>query len=135
MFDPWAEVGRHPNIKVHIRRLDDSVVGLTDGVSRIWLDDRLNQVERRCVLTHEWRHLVLGHNGRQPLAIEMQVCQWASRKLISMEDLARVLPWSPCLYEMAEELWVTPQTLRDRLHGLTGDEHQLLSIRELMRAA
>lgn len=135
VFDPWAELTKHPNVEVRIERLNGQVVGLTNGVDRIWLDDRLNQVERRCVLTHEIRHVQLGHANCQPLAVEMKVCAWVARKLISMEDLARALPWSHDLYELAAELHVTPQTLRDRLHGMSVAENRLLSSWELMRAA
>lgn len=135
MFDPWAELERHQQVRVFVQRLDDNVVGLTDGVNRIWLDDRLNQVEMRCVLTHEMAHMHLKHAACQPLVVEMRVCQIAARWLISMEDLARVLPWSHDLYELAAELHVTPQTLRDRLHGMTVAENRLLSSWELMRAA
>lgn len=134
MFDPWAEVGRHHDVVVFVRRLDEGVVGLTDGVSRIWLDSRLNQVERRCVLTHEWRHYLLGHSTCQPLAVELGVCQWVARKLISMDDLRRVMPWSSSLDEMAEELAVTPQTLRDRLVGLSAAENALVTSWEALAA-
>lgn len=139
MFDPWAELKRHPNIQLHVTRLDGGAVGLTDGVSRIWLDDRLNQVERRCVLTHELRHLEMGHRSCQPLRVEMEVCLHAARKLISLRDLVSVAPWSSDLYEMADELWVTPQTLRDRLMGLRLCERRILAERgvefDLARAA
>lgn len=126
VFDPWLEVARNPHIEVRFARLDNKVVGLTNGADLIWLDERLNQVEQRCVLAHEWRHLLLGHGTCQPLKVEMAVCQWAARKLITPSALAAVWPWSSNLYEMAEELCVTPQTLRDRLHGMTEVEYAMI---------
>lgn len=129
VFDPWAEVGKHPEVRVYIQRLDDGVVGLTDGVNRIWLDDRLTQVERRCTLTHELVHVEQAHASCQPLRVELEVCLEAARRLITVDDLARVMPWSIHLHEMAEELWVTPQTLRDRLIGLRLAERRALAER------
>lgn len=126
MFDPWAELAKWPNIEVRFARLDDRVVGLTNGRDLIWLDDRLNQVERRCVLVHELEHVWAGHSSCQPLKVEMAICQRAARRLITPGALAAAWPWSSNLFELAEELCVTPQTLRDRLHGMTEAEYALI---------
>lgn len=71
-------------------------------------------------------HLELGHGACQPLKVEMAVCQRAARRLITPRALAAAWPWSSNLYELAEELVVTPQTLRDRLHGMTEVEYALI---------
>lgn len=135
MFDPWVELAKYPHIEVRVERLNGSVAGLTNGTDLIWLDDRLNQVERRCVLAHELVHLFMQHTSCQPLMTELIVCQRAARKLITLEALSRVLPWAMCLNEAADELAVTPQTLRDRLQSLSAEESALLDAWEAMRAA
>jgi Zn-dependent peptidase ImmA (M78 family) len=126
VFDPWFELSKYPHIEVRFERLNGKVVGLTNGVDLIWLDDRLNQTERRCVLAHELEHYRLGHTTCQPLRLELVVCQRVARRLISSRELMRVMPWSNDLRELAEELNVTPQTLRDRLIGMTATETALI---------
>ena len=103
--------------------------GATDGASRIWLDPRMTQVERRCVLAHELVHIEQGHRGCQPLAIERAVRAVAARQLITLEQLSDALPWSMSLDELADELWVTPLVLTDRLAGLTRAEREHLAAR------
>ena len=98
----------------------------TDGLGRIWMDPRLNQVERRCVLTHELVHLEHGHRGCQPRAVETAVRREAARRLVRMEHLTAALPWARDCDELADELWVTPMVLTDRYDGLTEAETAVL---------
>ncbi|MFJ6848760.1 hypothetical protein ACIQO5_10250, partial [Micrococcus luteus] len=83
--------------------------------------------ERRCALTHELVHLEHGHRGCQPPAVEHAVRAAAARQLITLEQLADALPWSMSLDELADELWVTPLVLTDRLAGLTRTEREHLA--------
>lgn len=93
------------------------------------MDPRLNQVERRCVLTHELVHLEHGHRGCQPPAVEIAVRREAARRLVRMEHLAAALPWAQDCDELADELWVTPMVLADRYDGLT--ETEMAALRDL----
>lgn len=74
----------------------------------MWVDPRMSQVERRCVLTHEPVRLEHGHRGCQPAAVEHAVRAIAARRLITHEQLVVALPWAMSLDEFADELWVTP---------------------------
>lgn len=135
-FDPWFELEtRWPGVEVVYTRLNGKVAGLTNGVDRIWLEERLDVVEQRCVLTHEIVHLEMGHTECQPLKIELQVCRRTARLLISLEDLADAWKTTSNLFELAEELNVMPQTLRNRLHGLRDDELLVLERRDGLRLA
>ena len=53
----------------------------------------------------------------------------AARQLITLEQLSDALPWSMSLDELADELWVTPLVLTDRLAGLTRAERAHLAAR------
>jgi hypothetical protein len=106
--------------------MPDCAPGRTNGVDIIWMDKRLDQVERRCTLTHELIHLERHHIGCQPASVELEVSLEAARRLIPIEGLASALRWSNCPYELADELWVTPSVLADRLRSLTSEEMQLL---------
>lgn len=101
--------------------------GATNGADVIWLDPRMNQMERRCVLTHELVHLELEHRGCQPPAVEREVRTEAARRLVQMQHLVPAAQWALSLEELADELWVTPMVLRDRLSGLTDGERQELA--------
>lgn len=100
------------------------VPGATDGRRIIWLDPRLNQAERRCVLTHELVHLEAGHRGCQPYAVEGQVRAAAAALLIPLSDLLDAVRWSPHVSELADTLWVTEQVIADRIRWLSREELQ-----------
>lgn len=101
----------------------------TDGATVIWLELRLTQAERRCAPTHEFVHLGRGHRGCQPPAVEHTVRASAARQVITLEQRAEAPPWSMSLDELADELWVTPFVLTDRLAGLTWTERDHLVAR------
>jgi hypothetical protein len=113
--------------------MPDSVPGRTNGVDTIWMDKRLDQVERRCTLTHELIHIERDHTGCQQPAVELEVSLETARRLIPIEALASALRWSNRPYELADELWVTQNVLADRMRGLTLDEEQLLAAIEAQR--
>ena len=56
MFHPWRALRALSHVVVEWARPHPTVPAATDGASRIWLDPRMSQVERRCVLTHELVH-------------------------------------------------------------------------------
>ncbi|MDY6054378.1 ImmA/IrrE family metallo-endopeptidase [Micrococcus sp.] len=122
MFHPWRSLRAMTHVVVVWARPHPAAPGATDGATRIWLDPRMSQVERRCVLAHELVHLEHGHRGCQPPAVENRVRAETARLLVTAEDLLAALPWALSLEELADELWVTPLVAADRLLALTPDE-------------
>lgn len=127
---PWRDLRDHlAHVTVHWRTLPSPVSGCTDG-ERVWLHDGLSQVERRCVLAHELEHVRRGHREAQPAAVEREVRRSVARYLLpDLAALAGALAWANTQDEAAEELWVTPAVLRDRLEGLTEAERAWLDSR------
>jgi len=113
-----------PHITVIWAELDQ-VSALTDGVSIIWLDRRLLQVEKRCSLTHELIHIELSHTSRQSLRVELQVRAETARRLIPLDELLRHKRWALSLEELADCLWVTTRVLGDRIDNLTAPEQAM----------
>lgn len=130
MFHPWGILRKLAHIRLSWVLMPDLVPGRTNGVDIIWMDKRLDQVERRCTLTHELIHIERHHTGCQPASVELQVCLETARRLIPIEALAASLRWSTWPAELSDELWVTQDVLRDRLRGLTEDELALLMATE-----
>ncbi len=115
--------------------MPDGVPGRTNGRDVIWLDKRLSQVERRCALTHELIHIEHAHEGCQPPGVEAKVRAEAARRLVRLDHLAKALSWSSRISfnELADELWVTPEVLRDRFANLTEEELLILFKVELQQ--
>ena len=130
MFDPWGALRRLTHIHIAFIRMPDGVPGRTDGLRVIWLDSRLQQVERRCALTHELVHLERGHDGCQEPRIERQVCAETARRLIPVDDLCKHAAWTSNVNELADELWVTERVVTDRLQSLTPEESAQLALVE-----
>ena len=126
LWHPWRALRRLEHIVVDWARPHPAVPAGTDGEGIIWMDPRLNQVERRCVLTHELVHIEQGHRGCQPRAVEHAVRAETARRLITLEQLQDALPWALSAGELADELWVTEMVLFDRLAGLTAAERRAL---------
>ena len=120
-LDPWGTVARDPRLSVTTRRLPDGMAGATDDTRRIWLDDRLTETERHCVLAHELVHIKAGHQGHQTPAVEQQVRERAARALIPLEDLLPWRAWQGTLWHLAAEFGVTlAQIAKDfGVHGMT----------------
>lgn len=114
---PWRDLRALAHVVVHHVELRPGVWGAGDGHSRIWLDRRLGQAERRCTLAHELEHLARGHRGCQDPATEATVCAAASRYLLpDPHAVADALVWARGDLEVAaDELWVDEPTLRARL--------------------
>ena len=121
---PWRELRQYPHINVSY--VDDLPFGIhaqTNGINHIWLRHNLLQVERRCALQHELEHILRGHRGHQPPAVELEVRLAVARKLIPFDDLMDARRWACDNYlEMADALNVTPRVLCDRISYLKGEE-------------
>lgn len=126
LWHPWRALRRLEHIVVDWARPHPTMPAATDGERVIWMDPRLTQVERRCVLTHELVHLERGHRGCQPRAVEHAVRAEAGRRLVTVEQLQHAMPWALSMGELADELWVTEMVLLDRLEGLTLEERRAL---------
>lgn len=126
MYNPWGKLRTLAHIVIIWTRPHSHAPAATDGTSRIWLDPTLNQIERRCALTHELIHIKYRHFGCQAPAIERTVRWEAAALLVSFEHLQQQVPWAVSLEELAEELSVTEAVLIDRLQLLDGDELQAL---------
>lgn len=129
MFHPWGILRALAHIRLSWVVMPDGAPGRTNGIDTIWLNKSLDQVERRCALTHELVHIENRHTGCQPPAIEANVCAETARRLIALERLVSGLRWARSFNELADELWVTPDVLRDRFDHLTKSEwHVLLDV-------
>ncbi len=123
MFHPWRTLRGLPKIDLAWLPMEGQL-GATDGARVIVLHPHQSQAQRRSTLAHELAHIDLGHvDGCTPQNEHMAV-QRAARWLISMQALLDALRWSEDLDELAENLWVDPETLTARLDGLTDAERQ-----------
>lgn len=135
-YNPWRHAGRL-NVKILLRALPHQMLGYWHFPSRtILLHPRLTQTERRCVLAHELAHVERGDHGRcasdwHQSKQEAEVHEVAARRLIRIEQLALALLLHDNLHDQAEELWVTPHTLRVRLECLTAAEREFITGRSL----
>lgn len=115
-----------PQISLIFAMLPDGISGLTDGRSRIWLDKRLDAVERRCALMHELIHVEHGHTGCQGPRIERNVRHETARRLVAFDGLLEAAEWCHSTDELAGELGVTHDVATDRLEALTDRERRRL---------
>lgn len=125
MFDILSKVESLASTVIQWTRPRPTAPGGADG-RRSWIDEKLTQDERRCVVAHEFFHLLRGHHGCQPPAIEREVCLETAIYLINFQDLKKAIRWSTHPAVIADELGVTEQTVIDRLQTLNGDELQEL---------
>lgn len=109
--------------------LPEGVLGYTDGVARIWLDEQLTAIDRRVVLDHELIHYSRGHRGHCLGVVEDGIDRQVATGLIHLDDLGEAAAWSPHPVVIAEELDVMPETVIDRLHALTPGERAALRAR------
>ena len=116
-WHPWRTLREQfPNVDVFFIRLPDGVDGYTNG-KVILLDESLNQVQRRCTLTHELWHL---RRGILPAdAREERICDdLAARELITLDRLIDGFRWTREPILLAKHLWVDMPTLHVRLENL-----------------
>lgn len=137
-YDPWADLHERPHICCdwHSVELPAGAGWWLPDVLGIVLDRRLTQVERRCTLAHELRHV---DNGDEQIAHigpdgprlarrqETRADRQAARLLIDLRALADALcahPDAPAL--VADELDVTPDVLHCRLDSMGAAERERL---------
>jgi hypothetical protein len=128
-FHPWRRLRARPHVEVLWVPQPVGRLAATDGLKRIFMDPRQSQVQRRCSITHEQIHIDWGHtngcNHREERAVRAET----ARQLIEMPALLAAYRWADNLHEVADELWVTTDVLRDRIDHLTEVETaQLLQL-------
>ncbi|WP_181954189.1 ImmA/IrrE family metallo-endopeptidase [Kocuria coralli] len=106
----------------------EGMAGCTDGRGRIWLDDRLTEIEKRCALTHELLHILRRHDGHQDDAAEAQIREETARVLVPMAALQEHAGEQISLWALAEDLHVTEAVLRDRLNTASAGEWEVLRV-------
>lgn len=116
-WHPWRRLRELAELEVHFAELAEGVRG-TIYNEIITLAAGMNQVERRCVLTHEILHWEMGHRTRCKHRDEVLVQQATARRLITLDDLAAGLAWAHNRAELADELWVLEDVLDVRLDHL-----------------
>ncbi|UYG15806.1 hypothetical protein BRM3_09120 [Brachybacterium huguangmaarense] len=109
--------------------LPKGVLGYTDGVSTIWLDDQMLEVDRAIVLEHELIHYHRGHTGHCLTVVEYGIDREIACRRVDAEALGEAAAWSPHPWVIADELDVMPETVETRLHMLTPAERQALDER------
>lgn len=129
MHHPWRELReRGDGVVLHFTRFNDTRVAATNGNNAIWLDQDLLQVERRCAIQHEQAHIDLGHTNCDDPREEQAARRLTAQKLIHWDALVDVFKWAHTAFEAADELWVTPEVLEDRLRFLRAHEKHLLRL-------
>lgn len=115
---PWREFReRGDDVRLFFTEFEDGRVAATQG-NHVYLDRRLLQVGRRCAIQHEQSHRDLGLLGCDDEAVERRVRRHTARRLLSASQLVPVAKWTQSVEEAADELWVTPEVLRDFMASL-----------------
>lgn len=126
MFDPWKVL----HALTHVTLIWAPLIGrygMTNGRDKIYLHPEQLQVERRCTLTHELVHLERRHTNACHSTVENAVRRETARRLVTLDRLVDAYKWSRSLDEVADECWVTRETLLDRLDHLQPYEAQALA--------
>lgn len=117
MHHPWRSLREREDITLHWADLPAPLHAVTDGTT-VWMHDRLLQTERRCAIAHELVHIERGTQCVDD-AEERRVRTITAQRLVTVSALVEALRWSSSIDEAADELWVTPEVLRDRLADLS----------------
>lgn len=129
MHHPWRELrDRGDGVVLHFTKFTDGRTAATNGNNAIWLDQDLDQVERRCAAQHEQAHIDLGHTSCTDPREESAARRMTAQKLIYWDALVDVFKWAHNAHEAADELWVTPEVLEDRLRFFHPNERALLAL-------
>lgn len=105
-------------------RMPDGVAARTDGVD-IWIDDRLNDVQRKCAIAHEEIHIERGHSTVQTEDVELSVRFETAKRLLPLDAIVGVCKKGKSLKMIARDLGVTRQVLMDRAATLTDAQAEL----------
>jgi hypothetical protein len=124
---PWREIRkRGDGVRLFFTQFEDGRVAATQG-QHVYLDRRLLQVERRCAIQHEQIHLERGEDGCTDDQVkESVVRRVTARRLLSAHQLVPVAQWTQSIEEAADELWVTPEVLRDFMASLSPVERLMI---------
>lgn len=126
-YDPWEHCASLA-LRVIRRDLRAPLRAYWHPPSRtVVLDRTLSQRERRCTLAHEIVHVERGDECRQTAKVETAVHLVASRRLITLEQLAAGLAWTKDQRVLADELCVDDVTLEVRLAHLSLDEQDIVA--------
>lgn len=127
LHNPWRHLAvHHPGVRVIWTRIPGATRGFTDG-ERIWLDDRLTQVQRRVTVCHETIHIERGIIPADSLE-EARVNRLVAQRLISTDQLVDALRWHrhPSLPSLADNLWVDVATVKCRLDTMPEQEQSAI---------
>lgn len=126
MHHPWREFRHLAGWTLCWATLPVDLMGLTTWADQtVTLDRSLLQAERRCTIAHEVEHIRRGPVPSEPVLAareEAAVDVAVARRLIDIRDLGEALAWSQVIVEVADELWVSEETLRTRLAHLHPSE-------------
>ena len=125
MHHPWRSLRERDDITLHWATLPAPLHAVTDGQT-VWMHNRLLQTERRCAIAHELVHIERGTQCVDDTE-EHRVRNITAQRLIDTADLIEACKWANNIEEAAEELWVTPEVLTDRLTGLSPIEQALFN--------
>lgn len=138
--DPWLHLATYwPEVVVEFADLHN-LRGYTTwpedgGPPYITLNRRLTQVQRRCTLAHETRHLergmpCQGYRAQDEARVRRATARW----LLPAISLVAAAVATMDIFTAAESLWVTVPVLMDRLRYQTDVEHQVMLDLEDRRA-
>lgn len=136
LYCPWEDLAGRPELTFVRMRLPVADALYMPDVPGIAVDDRLNRVERRCVMAHELAHIDLGHHhqvagcgpgtSRIQRRRECEADQLAARRLLSIREMGEALAPASCRWEAADSLDVTEHLLDVRLEHLHPSERAYL---------
>lgn len=136
-YDPYRTLAAMADVTFTVLRLPAGQAWWLPDVRGIVLDDRLTQAERRSALEHELQHVQAGDTccqvgpdgDRQSRRQEARTDERASRRLVTLDELADALCWCLGPDEVAEHLHVDQRTVRARIRGLTEPEKDYIERR------
>lgn len=129
MHHPWRRFRELVDWSLEWAHLPPGIWGVTDFERRtVTLTHGMNQAERRCTIAHETEHILRGPVSRSLTAWEeRQVDHNVARLLLpDVRAVGEALAWAACLDEAADELWVDPIILEERLRCLHPAERAYL---------
>lgn len=134
MFNPYELLKQQQDLRLTIKQLPDGLRGTylqKEEIKIIVLNKKLNQVERRCTLTHELAHYFLGHYGDY-FSINNYTAEcwhnkqeylanvWATDRLIETPKLLKIIQADHqyTLDDICDMFWVTQEFMFFKLQRL-----------------